>query len=106
MTAHDWQQTHNIAGKMKERQTGVMRLLSSLSLLSSLLRYLSTHPTGRLKELINRGGEKISPPEIDGVLLQHEVKKTNNNIKHIIKPFNFSHGWFFCLFFCFFLCRM
>lgn len=27
--------------------------------------------TGRLKELINRGGEKISPLEIDSVLLQH-----------------------------------
>jgi acyl-CoA synthetase (AMP-forming)/AMP-acid ligase II len=27
--------------------------------------------TGRLKEIINRGGEKISPLEIDGVLLRH-----------------------------------
>jgi len=27
--------------------------------------------TGRLKELINRGGEKISPLEIDGVLMDH-----------------------------------
>ncbi len=27
--------------------------------------------TGRLKELINRGGEKISPLEVDAVLLQH-----------------------------------
>ncbi|KAG9293205.1 hypothetical protein G9A89_010542 [Geosiphon pyriformis] len=27
--------------------------------------------TGRIKELINRGGEKISPLEIDGVLLSH-----------------------------------
>ena len=27
--------------------------------------------TGRLKELINRGGEKISPLEIDAILLQH-----------------------------------
>jgi acyl-CoA synthetase (AMP-forming)/AMP-acid ligase II len=27
--------------------------------------------TGRLKEIINRGGEKISPREIDEVLLQH-----------------------------------
>ena len=27
--------------------------------------------TGRLKEMINRGGEKISPREIDEVLLQH-----------------------------------
>ncbi len=27
--------------------------------------------TGRIKELINRGGEKVSPLEIDAVLLQH-----------------------------------
>ncbi|MDA1280266.1 MAG: acyl--CoA ligase [Chloroflexi bacterium] len=27
--------------------------------------------TGRIKELINRGGEKISPLEVDGVLLKH-----------------------------------
>jgi acyl-CoA synthetase (AMP-forming)/AMP-acid ligase II len=27
--------------------------------------------TGRIKELINRGGEKISPLEVDGVLLEH-----------------------------------
>jgi oxalate/formate antiporter len=27
--------------------------------------------TGRLKELINRGGEKISPLEVDGVLMEH-----------------------------------
>ncbi len=31
--------------------------------------------TGRLKELINRGGEKISPREIDEVLLQHPAVK-------------------------------
>ena len=31
--------------------------------------YLSL--TGRLKEIINRGGEKISPREIDEVLLEH-----------------------------------
>jgi len=31
--------------------------------------------TGRLKELINRGGEKISPLEIDGVLLTIEGVK-------------------------------
>ncbi len=29
------------------------------------------HLTGRLKEIINRGGEKISPLEIDSVLLDH-----------------------------------
>ena len=28
-------------------------------------------PTGRLKEIINRGGEKISPREVDEVLLNH-----------------------------------
>lgn len=27
--------------------------------------------TGRIKELINRGGEKISPIELDGVMLEH-----------------------------------
>jgi len=27
--------------------------------------------TGRLKEIINRGGEKISPREVDEVLMQH-----------------------------------
>ncbi|TDL85501.1 acyl--CoA ligase [Meridianimarinicoccus aquatilis] len=27
--------------------------------------------TGRLKEIINRGGEKISPLEVDGILLDH-----------------------------------
>lgn len=27
--------------------------------------------TGRLKEIINRGGEKVSPPEVDEVLLRH-----------------------------------
>ncbi|KAK9368352.1 hypothetical protein V1509DRAFT_623827 [Lipomyces kononenkoae] len=29
--------------------------------------------TGRIKELINRGGEKISPVELDGVLLEHSA---------------------------------
>jgi acyl-CoA synthetase (AMP-forming)/AMP-acid ligase II len=28
--------------------------------------------TGRLKEIINRGGEKISPQEIDEILMDHE----------------------------------
>jgi acyl-CoA synthetase (AMP-forming)/AMP-acid ligase II len=27
--------------------------------------------TGRLKEIINRGGEKISPREVDEVMMQH-----------------------------------
>jgi len=31
--------------------------------------------TGRIKELINRGGEKISPVELDGVLLSHPKVK-------------------------------
>ena len=31
--------------------------------------YLSI--TGRLKEIINRGGEKVSPREIDEILLDH-----------------------------------
>ena len=31
--------------------------------------YLSL--TGRLKEIINRGGEKISPLEVDGILSEH-----------------------------------
>ncbi|MDP7539650.1 MAG: AMP-binding protein, partial [Alphaproteobacteria bacterium] len=29
--------------------------------------------TGRLKEIINRGGEKVSPSEIDDVLMDHEA---------------------------------
>ena len=29
--------------------------------------------TGRIKELINRGGEKISPLEVDDVLLRHPM---------------------------------
>ena len=29
--------------------------------------------TGRLKEIINRGGEKVSPREIDDVLMDHEA---------------------------------
>lgn len=33
--------------------------------------YLSL--TGRLKEIINRGGEKISPREVDEILLDHEA---------------------------------
>ena len=35
--------------------------------------YLSL--TGRLKEIINRGGEKISPLEVDAVLLEHPAVK-------------------------------
>ena len=33
------------------------------------MRYLRV--TGRLKEIINRGGEKISPLEVDDVLMDH-----------------------------------
>jgi acyl-CoA synthetase (AMP-forming)/AMP-acid ligase II len=29
--------------------------------------------TGRLKEIINRGGEKVSPREVDDVLMDHEA---------------------------------
>jgi len=29
--------------------------------------------TGRLKEIINRGGEKISPPEVDNALMEHSA---------------------------------
>jgi acyl-CoA synthetase (AMP-forming)/AMP-acid ligase II len=29
------------------------------------------HLTGRLKEIINRGGEKVSPLEVDGILMDH-----------------------------------
>ncbi|KAK3057262.1 hypothetical protein LTS18_011564, partial [Coniosporium uncinatum] len=29
--------------------------------------------TGRLKEMINKGGEKISPVELDNVIAQHEA---------------------------------
>ena len=29
--------------------------------------------SGRLKEIINRGGEKVSPLEIDNVLMEHEA---------------------------------
>jgi len=31
------------------------------------------HLTGRLKELVNRGGEKIGPLEVEAVLLQHDA---------------------------------
>ena len=34
-------------------------------------RYVSL--TGRLKEIINRGGEKISPREVDEVLMDHKA---------------------------------
>jgi len=40
-----------------------------LFLLFNTVRYLTL--TGRIKELINRGGEKISPLEVDAVLLSH-----------------------------------
>jgi acyl-CoA synthetase (AMP-forming)/AMP-acid ligase II len=29
--------------------------------------------TGRLKEIINRGGEKIAPVEVDNILMEHEA---------------------------------
>src|SRR2546422_8539304 len=38
---------------------------------STLFPYTTLFRSGRLKELINRGGEKIGPREIDEVLLTH-----------------------------------
>ena len=29
--------------------------------------------SGRLKEIINRGGEKVSPLEVDNILMEHEA---------------------------------
>ena len=42
--------------------------------------YLSL--TGRLKEIINRGGEKISPLEVDGVLLDHPAIRAGGGLRH------------------------
>ena len=39
--------------------------------------------TGRLKEMINRGGEKISPREVDEVLLDHPaVQRVDDAMPH------------------------
>ena len=37
--------------------------------------------TGRLKEIINRGGEKISPREVDEVLLDHPAVAQARNLR-------------------------
>ena len=41
--------------------------------------YLSL--TGRLKEIINRGGEKVSPLEIDEVLLRHPAVRPGGDVR-------------------------
>ena len=38
--------------------------------------------TGRLKEIINRGGEKISPLEVDGVLMDHPAVAAGRDLRH------------------------
>jgi acyl-CoA synthetase (AMP-forming)/AMP-acid ligase II len=55
---------------------------------------------GRMKELINRGGEKISPVEVDAVLLQHEVlllsqplRKTNRKSIGCKRSCQFWNPW-------------
>lgn len=41
--------------------------------------------TGRIKELINRGGEKISPLEIDGVLFVRKSPAANFSFERILQ---------------------
>ena len=38
--------------------------------------------TGRLKEIINRGGEKISPREVDEVLMEHPAVAQVRHLRH------------------------
>ena len=38
--------------------------------------------TGRLKEIINRGGEKISPREVDEVLMDHPAVAQVRHLRH------------------------
>ena len=38
--------------------------------------------TGRLKEIINRGGEKISPLEVDEVLMDHPGGRPGRDLRH------------------------
>jgi acyl-CoA synthetase (AMP-forming)/AMP-acid ligase II len=51
--------------------------------------YLDEHGylfiTGRLKELINRGGEKISPREVEEVLVCHPAVAVAGSVKHCAK---------------------
>ena len=44
---------------------------SGLAIKASLMKMAFLSLTGRLKEIINRGGEKISPLEVDGILSDH-----------------------------------
>ena len=37
--------------------------------------------TGRLKEIINRGGEKIAPIEVDNILMEHEFGPAGGNLR-------------------------
>ena len=38
--------------------------------------------TGRLKEIINRGGEKVSPLEVDEVLMDHPAVAAGRHLRH------------------------
>ena len=38
--------------------------------------------TGRLKEIINRGGEKIAPVEVDEVLMDHPAVAAGRHLRH------------------------
>ncbi len=38
--------------------------------------------TGRLKEIINRGGEKVSPREVDEVLMDHPAVAAGRHVRH------------------------
>ena len=38
--------------------------------------------TGRLKEIINRGGEKISPREVDEALMDHPAVRASRRLRH------------------------
>ena len=42
--------------------------------------------TGRLKELINRGGEKVAPREIDIALLEHPGRRRGGGVRDPSRP--------------------
>ena len=42
--------------------------------------------TGRLKELINRGGEKVAPREIDIALLEHAGRRRGGGVRDPARP--------------------
>ena len=51
--------------------------------------------TGRLKEIINRGGEKISPREIDDVLLEHQLVEQAVTFSIPLKvEWNYGKNWY------------